>query len=667
MEQKYKLDKDEHLIFFLEEGFVVKALSPNGLRFFNTEEVPEGKNFFQLLEGSPFRRLIQFKQGLEDGHSFFNARVRVPEVPPQHFLFSAVVSPDRSCAIVCLRPETLEYIAPAILMSIADGVFVVDENWRIVEFNRAAEQMTGWKRQEVLGKACRDVFKTSICSKNCALARAIKEKRAISDQRVFVRTRDGRSLPISISVSPVIDEDGEVRGGIETFRDITKQVEREIILDSVADGVFTVDRHWKITSFNRAAEEITGYPAQKAIGMTCREVFQSSLCGEACPMAQSMRMGRQVGNTRVNIKRIDGQSVPISISTAPLLDADGNIIGGVETFRDLREIDSLRKELTGRYTMGDIISKSPQMQKIFDILPEIAMSDSNVLILGESGTGKELVARAVHNFSRRRRGPFVAVNCGALPDTLLESELFGYKKGAFTDAKQDKEGRFAAAEGGTLFLDEIGDISPALQVKLLRVLQDKAYTPLGANKPVKADVRIIAATNRDLEKAVKEGRFREDLYYRLNVVKISLPSLRERISDVPLLIEHFIQKFNVQKGKDVSGISEEALARLMRYDFPGNVRELENIIEYAFILCHGGLITVEHLPEPFCLDEPVRSEGALHFDRPMSMKEIEREAIIQALRRNQGKRMATCRELGISKDTLRRKIKEYAIDVKAVV
>ena len=666
MEKSYTLDKDEHLIFFIEDEWRIKTLSENTRRFLPDEPDPVGKNFFQVIENSPLDRILEFRSRLEEGQSFFNSRLRFPKFEPKNFLFSAVVCPDRSCAIVCLRPETLEYSAPAILMSIADGVFVVDEDWRIVEFNRAAEKMTGWKREEVIGKACRDVFRTSICSKDCALARAVREKRAISDQRVFVRTRDGGSLPISISVSPVIDEDGQVRGGIETFRDITNQVEQEIILDSIADGVFTVDRHWKITSFNRAAEEITGYSAEEAIGMTCREVFQSSLCGEACPMAQSMRMGRQVGNTRVNIKRIDGQSVPISISTAPLLDADGNIIGGVETFRDLREIDSLRKELTGRYTMGDIISKSPQMQKIFEILPEIAMSDSNVLILGESGTGKELVARAVHNFSRRRRGPFVAVNCGALPDTLLESELFGYKKGAFTDAKQDKEGRFAAAEGGTLFLDEIGDISPALQVKLLRVLQDKAYTPLGANKPVKADVRIIAATNRDLEKAVKEGRFREDLYYRLNVVKISLPALRERISDVPLLIEHFIQKFNVQKGKDVSGISEEALARLMRYDFPGNVRELENIIEYAFILCHGGLITVEHLPEPFCTEEPMRSEGAIHFDRPMSMKEIEREAIIQALKRNQGRRMATCRELGISKDTLRRKIKDYGIDVKAL-
>jgi len=544
----------------------------------------------------------------------------------------------------------------------------VNREWKIIEFNKAAEFITGWQKKEVIGRSCREIFKTAICSSDCVLARAIKEKRPFTGRRVFVKTKSGHTIPISISASPFIDITGEVKGGVEVFRDITDQVEHEIILDSIGDGVFTVDRYWRITSFNRAAEEITGMSAAQALGRQCREVFQSSLCGEACAMAMSIRMGKRVANKRVNIKRVNGETVPISISTAPLLDSEGNIIGGVETFRDLREIDQLRKRLTGRFTLGDIISKSPQMQKIFDILPEIAMSDSNVLVLGESGTGKELIARALHNFSKRRRGPFVAVNCGALPDTLLESELFGYKKGAFTDAKQDKEGRFAAAEKGTLFLDEIGDISPALQVKLLRVIQSKVYEPLGSNRPVKADVRIIAATNKDLQTLVREERFREDLYYRLNVVKIILPPLRERLVDVPLLVDHFIQKFNVEKGKDVSGISDEALDLLMKYDYPGNIRELENIIEYAFILCHGGLIMPEHLPEPFSnKEEADTSPDVLPFNRPMSLKEIERIAIVNALRKNKGKRMATCRELGISKDTLRRKIAQYKIKEEEIL
>jgi len=256
----------------------------------------------------------------------------------------------------------------------------------------------------------------------------------------------------------------------------------------------------------------------------------------------------------------------------------------------------------------------------------------------------------------------VAVNCGALPETLLESELFGYKAGAFTDAKHDRPGRFASAEKGTLFLDEIGDIPASLQVKLLRVLQEKVYEPLGSNKPVKADVRIIAATNRNLQQLVQEGLFREDLFYRLNVVKILLPPLRERMEDVPMLAEHFIKQFSNQQGKDIVGISDEALSILMRYGFPGNIRELENIIEYSFILCHGGFIRPEHLPEPFApksQDSP--HSGPIPLHKPLPLEEIEKQAIFQSLERNHWRRMNTCRELGISKDTLRRKIERYGL------
>ena len=631
-----------------------------------------GMRFQDIINDTVLAPLKDLVPVLEKGQSLFNYRFLLDHSQYKTAIVTALVSNGlkgvADWIAISIRFEGEDFVGTPILDNIGDGVFIVNTHWRIIEFNKAAERITGWLKKEVIGKKCSDIFKTAICSNECVLAKAIEEKRPFTGRRVFVKTKSGHTLPISISASPFIDITGKVRGGVEVFRDITEEVEREIILDSIGDGVFTVDRHWRITSFNRAAEEITGMPVADALGKQCREVFQSSLCGEACAMAMSIRMGKRVANRRVIIKRANGESVPISISTAPLLDAEGNIIGGVETFRDLREIDHLRKRLTGRYTLGDIISKSPQMQKIFQIIPEIAMSDSNVLILGESGTGKELVARALHNFSKRKRGPFVAVNCGALPDTLLESELFGYKKGAFTDAKQDKEGRFAAAEKGTLFLDEIGDISPALQVKLLRVIQSKVYEPLGSNKPVKADVRIIAATNKDLHALVKEEKFREDLYYRLNVVKIVLPPLRERLVDVPLLVDHFIQKFNVEKGKDVSGISEEALNLLMKYDYPGNIRELENIIEYAFILCHGGIIMPEHLPEPFSnKDELQQTPEILPFTSPMSLKDIERIAIVNALRRNKGKKMATCRELGISKDTLRRKINQYKISEEEIM
>ena len=291
-----------------------------------------------------------------------------------------------------------------------------------------------------------------------------------------------------------------------------------------------------------------------------------------------------------------GNRLPISISTAVFKDENGKTIGGVETFRDLSLVEDLRKELEAQYSFAEIVGRSAAMRQVFQLLPQIAESDSTVLIEGASGTGKELFARAIHNLSRRREKRFVALNCGALPDTLLESELFGYKAGAFTDARQDKLGRFALADGGTLLLDEIGDISPAMQVRLLRVLQERVYEPLGSVEPVKTDVRIIAATNKDLGKLVRKGIFREDLFYRIHVIRLALPNLRDRREDIPLLIEHFIAKFNRLQGKDVVGVSDEVLARLMEHDYPGNVRELENIIEHAFVLCRGALIELAHLP-----------------------------------------------------------------------
>jgi transcriptional regulator with PAS, ATPase and Fis domain len=290
----------------------------------------------------------------------------------------------------------------------------------------------------------------------------------------------------------------------------------------------------------------------------------------------------------------------------------------------------------------------------------VAASPSTVLISGESGTGKELVAKALYNISDRRSMPFVAVNCGALPEALLESELFGYKAGAFTDARKDKEGRFAAAEGGILFLDEIGDVPQSIQVKLLRVLQEKVYEPLGSNTPVKTDVRIITATNRDLQALVHEGKFREDLYYRLNVVRLHLPPLRERQEDIPLLVDQFIREFCALQAKDIVGIATSALNILMHHDFPGNIRELKNIIEYSFILCDGGYILPQHLPDPFNtaphFPEP---ESGPRQDRPQTLDEIEKQAIFLSLEKNRWKKSAVCEELGISKDTLRRKLGKY--------
>ncbi|SMC16474.1 PAS domain S-box-containing protein [Desulfacinum hydrothermale DSM 13146] len=429
------------------------------------------------------------------------------------------------------------------------------------------------------------------------------------------------------------------------------------ILDSITDGVFTVDADFRVTFFNRAAERITEIPAEEALGRPCCEVFRASVCETACVLRHTMETGRPVVDRPVAILNASNREVPISVSTALLKDKHGRTVGGVETFRDLTVVEKLRQEIHKRYRFGDILSKAPAMQKLFAILPEIAQSESTVLIQGESGTGKEVLARTLHSLSRRSKGPFVAVNCGALPDTLLESELFGHVAGAFTDAKKSRAGRFAMAQGGTLFLDEIGDVSPALQVRLLRVLEEKVYEPLGSSRSLKADVRIIAASNKDLSQLVEEGIFRKDLYYRVNVVKLWLPPLAQRREDIPLLVEHFIDRFNRLQGKKILGLSPEALQVFMRHDWPGNIRELENAIEHAFILCRNGWILPDHLPEH--LQKEVRGFQPL---QGWTLQEIEKRAIWEALERNNWKRMATARELGIDKNTLRRKIRRYGLE-----
>ncbi|MBM4043827.1 MAG: PAS domain-containing protein [Planctomycetes bacterium] len=444
--------------------------------------------------------------------------------------------------------------------------------------------------------------------------------------------------------------------------DVERDSLRDIILDSIADGVFTVDKDWRITSFNRAAEAITGVTRQEAIGKPCCDVFRASVCESECALRRTLETGKETVNKAVYIVNADGNRIPISISTAILRDRRGRVIGGVETFRDLSLVEELRKELTGQYTFADILGKSREMRRLFEMLPQVAASDSTVLIEGESGTGKELFARAIHDLSARRKKPFVAVSCAALPDALLESELFGYKAGAFTDARKDKPGRFALAEGGTAFLDEIGDISAAMQVRLLRVLQERAFEPLGGTESVKANVRVVAATNRELAKLVEDGKFRSDLYYRINVVRLTLPPLRERRDDIPLLAEHFIGKFNRLKGKDVAGLSAEALAILVGHDYPGNVRELENVIEHAFVLCGAGMIEPKHLPEH--LRPAVPTAGAT-VGVAETLADMERRLILDALQRNAWNRLAAAKELGIHKSTLFRKIQALGITLPA--
>jgi PAS domain S-box-containing protein len=438
--------------------------------------------------------------------------------------------------------------------------------------------------------------------------------------------------------------------------------ETNAILESISDGVFTVDDAWRITSFNRAAEIITGVRRRDAIGKPCSEVFRSSMCETDCALRQTVKSGKPIINRSTFIVNAEGRRIPISVSTAILKDEKGRVVGGAETFRDLSLVEELRKELEERFQMGDIVSRCAAMRRIFEILPQITASDSTVLIQGETGTGKELLARAIHNLSARKAKPFVAVNCGALPDTLLESELFGYVKGAFTGAWKDKPGRFALAEGGTLFLDEIGDISPAMQIRLLRVLQDKRYEPLGGTETMRADARIVVATHRDLAAQIRKGFFREDLFYRLNVIKVELPPLRKRKEDIPLLVDHFIARFNRLQGKAVTGASPDVMALLMAHDYPGNVRELENILERAFVLCGEGNIKCVNLP-PELAGHSASPRVPAGDTIAAQTRSTEAQAIRASLERHGFNRLAAARALGLHKSTLFRKIKAFGIEL----
>jgi PAS domain S-box-containing protein len=432
----------------------------------------------------------------------------------------------------------------------------------------------------------------------------------------------------------------------------------ETVLNSISDGVFAVDDKWRITCFNAAAERTLGVPREAALGSRCSDIFRSSICAEACALRFTMETGRPVANLPISIRDRAGNRVPVTVSTALLLDADGRVVGGVETFRDLTRVRALLDDVDRVSGGGSIVTVDPRVKKLLEIVPTIAQSESTVLIEGESGTGKGLLARTIHDASSRSAGPLVTVSCGALPETLLESELFGYLQGAFTGADRDKPGRVQAADGGTLFLDEIGDLPISIQVKLLRLLQERVYEPLGSVESRHADVRILAATNRRLAQLVEDGSFRSDLYYRVNVIRLEMPPLRERPADIPALTQAFLRRLSATRGKVIVGVSRAALRRLTTYDFPGNVRELENILEHGYVLCEGQRIEEHDLPD--WLLEGGSDDGA---GQPASLEQLEAAFIRDVLARNGWNRTAAAHELGIHKTTLHRKIRRLAIEL----
>jgi len=435
----------------------------------------------------------------------------------------------------------------------------------------------------------------------------------------------------------------------------------EIILESISDGVFTISNDWRITYFNSAAERITGIKRDQAIGLSCCEVFKSNMCESHCPLKHTFDTGEPVKEQRGYIVNLSGQKVSVSVSSALLYNDDNERIGGVETFRDISAIEHLRS-LGALKRTGSMVTKSEAMKKVLDIVPSIAHSNTTVLITGESGSGKEVLARSIHHLSEVKNGPFIAVNCAAIPDTLLESELFGYEKGAFTGAYQDKMGRIELAAKGTLFIDEIGELTPLMQVKLLRVLQERTFESLGSVSSKHMSARVICATNAHLEALVKEGSFRQDLYYRINVINLEIPPLRERKEDIIFLSHQFLDRFTVVNNKRVDRFSKDVYQLFFSYNWPGNIRELENVVERAVVLCGTSEVLVHDLP----LNMRETIETTRKEETPLNtLKDVaEKEMIESTLLKNDYNVSASARELEMHRATLYRKITKYHISIE---
>jgi two-component system response regulator HydG len=449
----------------------------------------------------------------------------------------------------------------------------------------------------------------------------------------------------------------------------------KVIVDTMMNGVMVVDTDGIIITVNKAMKDITGYTSEELIGKSCT-LLDCDSCFVAGPKGQIEKIcplftSGEVVRRRCQMRRKDGSLFYALKNATVLKNAKGKIIGGIETLNDISDLVEKEKairELKDLFLPGDtfegIIGSAPSLHAVKELIQNAAASDAPVIIYGESGTGKELVANAIHRLGKRNGEPFVKVSCAALNESLLESELFGHVKGAFTGAGKDRIGRFEAAHKGDLFLDEIGDIPLSTQVKLLRALQEKEIERVGDQTTISIDVRIIAATHRDLEQMCAKGRFRKDLYYRLNVIPIHLPPLRERREDIPLLINHFLKILQLRSKKPIDGVSEQAMRKMIDYPWPGNIRELANVLEYSFVVCHEKLILPKHLPNSLTQENPGQGIGRRKDDLP---RPGQRDDLVKVLETTQGNRQEAARLLGISRVTLWKRLKKHGIRVERVV
>ncbi len=562
-------------------------------------------------------------------------------------------------------------------LQLSDGIVALAPSLLIMSFNHVIRWLIGYepKPGEIFPLA--KLFKEPELSRvRGTINNSLESGQACVGMEGELLCNSGEKFICGYSVYPIFDAGHSITGILLCFqkkpRLLSETKPRSArhdrynklpvygdLIDELPEGVFTITIHWRISSFNQSAERITGYKREEAIGKYCWEVFRSDVCKIACPLRKALSGGQSYIDQEVRVFTKEGSRQTILVNTNVLRDPTGIVLGAVETFRLLAVETQPPDGITYHYSFEDIVGKSDKMQHIFSMLPDIAVSDTNVLICGESGTGKDLIAKAIHKHSLRSKKPFVAINCAAFAETLLESELFGHEKAAFTGAERSKPGRFEMAKGGTLFLDEIGELKPELQVKLLRILDQKEFERVGGTQTLSMEARIISATNKNLPEAIKKQLFREDFYYRLRTVPLNLPPLRERREDIPLLVNHFIKRFNKQYNKSIRSVDTKVLRFFQTYPFPGNVRELERAIEHAFVFAKGPVIFMGSLPEfkTFSLPAPSSSETC-----HISKGKITREAVLHALSISRGKRAKASELLGISRTSLWRYIKKFGID-----
>jgi PAS domain S-box-containing protein len=552
-----------------------------------------------------------------------------------------------------------------------DGVLILSSQGVILAATLQAERLL--RRRLTPGQALplAEIFTSEHLSPaKLAVAEALDAGTLRSNLLAQIHQEADHVLYLKYSVAPLYGPGHETMGVVLTFHDDTLTrswsawsdfgpgVEPDAVFEHLDRGVFVVNDRWRITAFNQRAQEITGFSQQEAMGRFCWEIFQADRCKRGCFLRATLEDGATRKNQNVRIQTKRGEHLDLLVSTAPVKNKRQAIVGGVETFQSLGL--ALVEEQKPPVVSGDveIMGTSPAMKRLLAMLPDVAASEATVVLEGESGTGKDLFARAIHLKSSRAKGPFVAFSCSALVETLIESELFGHVRGAFTGAVSHKVGRFELARGGTLFLDEIGDLKPELQAKLLRVLETRVFERVGSTAPIPLEARVIAATSRNLAQEVRRGRFRMDLLYRLRTVPFFLPPLRERKVDIPLLVNHLLTRLNRTYRKNVRGVDPKVMALLQQYSWPGNIRELERVLEHAFVFVKGAIISREHLPE---LRSPL-SRAATHQAAPDEEPPASEILSIQkALKKVRGKREAAARLLGISRSSLWRKMKDYGL------